>query len=74
MRVAITNGSKDAHRGCVRDDAGWWLRHQARDRWRVHEDTVWDGRVVPTFGFSGPLDAIDFHMRAETAERRGRLD
>ena len=74
MRVVITIGPKDPHGDWMRDEAEWCLRHHARDRRRVREDADRDGRVVPTFEFSGPLDAIGFHTRAETAERRGRLD
>ena len=42
--------------------------------WRVRAKEDSSGREVLVFEFDDPSDAIDFHMRAETAERRGRLD
>ncbi len=73
MRVAITIDPRDPHRDWVRDDAEWWLRHHARDRWRVREDEDFDGREVLTFEFMDSLDAIDSSMRAVASEHQGRL-
>lgn len=73
MRVEITIDPRDPHRDLVRDGAESWLGNRARSGWRVRQGEDIDGREVLVFEFSDPLDAIDFHMRAETAERRGRL-
>jgi hypothetical protein len=50
-----------------------WLRHHARDRWRLREDEDSDGREILTFEFINPLDGMDFHYRTAPAEHRGRL-
>jgi hypothetical protein len=73
MRVFITLDPKDPFRDEVRGDAEFWLGNRARHGWRVRE------KEDPTARGAGlrvddPSDAIGFHMRAETAERRGRLD
>ncbi len=73
MRVLITIDPKDRHRDWVRDDAEWWLRHRARDRWRVREDEDFDGREVLVFEFDDPLDAIDFSMRTVTPKHQERI-
>lgn len=73
MRVEITIDHRDPHRDLVRDDAEFWLRHHARDRWRLREDEDCDGREVLVFEFLDPLDAMDFHHRLAPAEHRGRL-
>ena len=74
MRVLITLDPKDPSRDEVRGDAEFWLGNRARSGWRVREREDSDGREVLAFEFDDPSDATDFHMRAETAERRGRLD
>lgn len=74
MRVIITLDPKDPFRDEVRGDAEFWLGNRARSGWRVREGEDSDGREVPVFEFEDPSDAIALHMRAETAERRGRLD
>ena len=74
MRVAVTIDPKDLHRDSVRDGAEFWLGNRARSGWRVRAKEGSYGGEVLAFGFTGPLGAIDFHMRAETAERRARLD
>ena len=74
MRVLITLDPRDRFRDEVRGDAEFWLGNRARHGWRVREKEDSDGREVLVFEFDGPLDAIDFHMRAEIAKRRGRLD
>ncbi len=71
IRVVIVIDPTDPHRDWVHDDAEFWLGSRARSGWRVRED--WDGCEVLTFEFDDPLDAINFHLRAESAERRGRL-
>ena len=73
MRVAITIDPRDPHRDWVRDDAEWWLRHHARDRWIVRETEDFDGRGVLTFEFMDPLDGMDFQNRTAPAEHRGRV-
>ena len=74
MRAFITLDPKDPFRDDVRRDAEFWLGNRARSGWRVREREDSDGREVLVFEFDDLSDAIDFHMRAETAERRGRLD
>ncbi len=73
MRLAITVDPRDPHRDWVRDDAEWWLRHHARDRWRVREGEDYYGREVLTFEFMDSWDAMDFHHRIAPAEHRGRI-
>jgi hypothetical protein len=73
MRVVMTIDPKDPHRIWVRDDAEFWLRHHARDRWRVRADEDFDGREVLTFEFMGPLDGVDFHNRIAPADHPGRI-
>ena len=73
MRVTITVDTRDPQRDRVRDDAEWWLRHHARDQWRVRENEDWDGRDVLTFEFMHSQDAMDFHHRIAPAEHRGRI-
>jgi hypothetical protein len=73
MRVVITINPRDPHRDLVRGDAERWLRHHARDRWRVREDEDHDGREILTFEFMDPRDGMDFHYRTAPAEHRGRL-
>ena len=74
MRVAITIDPRDPHRDWVRDDAESWLHYNARDRWRVREREDLRGRVVLTFEFDNPLDAVDFHiLRCAMPEHLGRL-
>ena len=73
MRVVITIDSRDPHRGFVRDDAEFWLRHHARDRWITRETEDFDGRGVLTFEFMDPLDGLDFHHRIAPTEHRGRV-
>jgi hypothetical protein len=73
MRVIITVDPRDPRRDLVRDDAEWWLRRHARDRWRMREGEDWRGREVLTFEFMDPLDGLDFHHRTAPAEHRGRL-
>lgn len=58
MRVAITIDPRDRHRDRVRDDAEFWLRHHAQDRWRVREDEDFDGRELLTFEFMDSQDAM----------------
>lgn len=74
MRVLITIDPEDSQDDFARDDAELWVRHHACDLWRLHEDNDSDGREALTFGFGDHLGAIDFDLRAEAAERRGRLD
>lgn len=74
MRVLVTLDPRDPFRDEVRGDAEFWLNNRARSGWRVREREDSEGREVLVFEFDDPSDAIDFHMRAETAERRGRLD
>ena len=74
MRVLIALGPSDPFRDEVRGDAEFWLGNRARSGWPVRERDDSQGREVLAFEFEGPSDAIAFHMRAETAERRGRLD
>jgi hypothetical protein len=74
MRVAITIDPRDPHRDWVRDDAEWWLGNHARDRWRFREQEDLRGRVVLTFEFDNPLDAMDFNvLRCAMPEHLGRL-
>ena len=73
MRVVITIDPSDPHRDSVRDDAEWWLRHHARDRWRVKEDEDFEGRGVLTFEFMDSFDASAFCDRIAPAEHRGRV-
>ncbi len=74
MRVFITLDPKDSFCDEVRGDAEFWLGNRARSGWRVREREDSDGREVLVFEFDDPSDAIGFHTRAGTAERRGRLD
>ena len=74
MRVLITLDPKSFFSDEVRVDAEFWLGNRARSGWRVRAKEDSSGREVLVFEFDDPSDAIDFHMRAETAERRGRLD
>ena len=74
MRVAITIDPRNSSDDFVRDDAEWWLGNHARDRWRVREQEDSRGRVVLTFEFDNPLDAMDFHvLRCAMPEHLGRL-
>lgn len=73
MRVTVTIDPSDPHRDPLRDDADWWLRHHARDRWRVREDEDDDGREVLTSESMDPLDGADFRSRMAPAEHRGRI-
>ena len=73
MRVVITINPRDPHRDLVRGDAERWLRHHARDRWRVRDGEDADGREILTFEFMDPRDGMDFHYRIAPAEHRGRL-
>ncbi len=73
MRVVITIDLKDSHRDWVRDDAEWWLRHHARNRWRVREDENHEGHEVLVSEFMDSLDAIGFSMRIVASEHQGRL-
>ncbi len=73
MRVAITIDPRTPHRDWVRGDAEFWLRHHARDRWRVREDEDYDGREVLTFEFMDSQDAMDIHHRIAPAEHRGHI-
>ncbi len=73
MRVVITIDPRDSHRDRVRDEAEWWLRDHARDRWHAREDEDIDGREVLTFEFMDSLDATGFSMWTVASERQGRL-
>jgi hypothetical protein len=73
MRVVITIDPREREPDWVRGSAELWLANRARSSWRVRESEDFDGRQVLTFDFADPLDAVDFNMRAESAERRGRL-
>jgi hypothetical protein len=73
MRVVITIDPREPDPGWARSSAELWLANRARSGWRVRESEDLDGREVLTFDFADPLDAVDFNMRAETAERRGRI-
>jgi hypothetical protein len=72
MRVDTANHPRDPHRDRMCDDAEWWLRHHARDRWRVREDEDCNGREVLVFEF--PADETNFHYRIAPAEHRGWLN
>jgi hypothetical protein len=73
MRVVITVDPRDLHRDLVRGDAERWLRHHARDRWRVRDGEDRHGREVLTFEFMDPRDCMDSHHRTAPAEHRERL-
>ena len=73
MRVAVTIDPQDPHRDLVRDDAEFWLKRHARDRWGVREDEDPDGREELVFEFLDPLDGMDFHHRTAPAEHRGSI-
>lgn len=73
MRVAITIDPRNSSDNFVRDDAEWWRGNHARDRWRVREQEDLHGRVVLTFEFANPFDAMDFHvLRCAMPEHLGR--
>ncbi len=73
MRVAITIDARAPHRDWVGDDAEFWLRHHARDRWVVRETDDFDGRGLLVFEFMDTLDGLGIHNRIAPAEHRGRL-
>ncbi len=74
MRVAITIDPRDPNRTYVREEAESWLHDHARAGWRVREQEDLHGRLVLTFEFSDPLDAVDFHvLRCAIPEHLGRL-
>ena len=73
MRVVITIDPREPDPDWVRGSAELWLANRARSGWRVRASEDSDRRAVLTFDFTDPLDAVDFSMRAETADLRGRL-
>lgn len=73
MRVIITIDPREPEPDWVRGSAELWLANRARSGWRIREGEDLDGRGVLTFDFNDPLDAVDFSLRTESAERRGRL-